>query len=59
MIVNERVDFETVMSLSGHKSLSMLKRYTHTNRNAKKEAVQKLEKYMIIEKDSHDLVTIV
>jgi len=58
LIVNESVDFETVMSLSGHKSLSMLKRYTHTNRNAKKEAVQKLDKYMIIEKDSHNLVTI-
>jgi len=57
LMVNEGVDFETVMSLSGHKSLSMLKRYTHTNKNAKKEAVKRLEKYMKIENYSHNLVT--
>jgi len=57
LMVNEGVDFETVMSLSGHKSLSMLKRYTHTNKNAKKDAVKRLEKYMKIENNSHNLVT--
>lgn len=57
LIVNEGVDFETVMSLSGHKSLSMLKRYTHTNKKAKQEAVKKLEKYMNFENNSHNLVT--
>ncbi|NIP39100.1 MAG: site-specific integrase [Candidatus Dadabacteria bacterium] len=57
LIVNEGVDFETVMSLSGHRSISMLKRYTHTNRDAKKSAVQKLEKYVNFEKNSHKLVT--
>jgi len=57
LMVNERVDFETVMSLSGHKSLTMLKRYTHTNKNAKKDAVKRLEKYMNIENNSHNMVT--
>jgi len=57
LIVNEGVDFETVMSLSGHKSVSMLKRYTHTNKNAKQEAVKKLEKYINIENNGHNLVT--
>jgi len=57
LIVNEGVDFETVMSLSGHKSLSMLKRYTHTNKKAKQEAVKKLEKYMDFNKVGHNLVT--
>lgn len=51
------MDFETVMSLSGHKSLSMLKCYTHTNKKAKKEAVEKLEKYMKIEKYSNKMLT--
>jgi len=57
LIVNEGVDFETVMSLSGHKSLAMLKRYTHTHDKAKKEAVKKLDKYMKIEDSSHKMVT--
>jgi len=57
LIVNERVDFETVMSLSGHKTLSMLKRYTHTNRKVKKEAVKKLEKYINLDEFGHNLVT--
>lgn len=57
MIVDVGVDFETVMSLTGHKSLSMLKRYTHTNKNAKKEAVIKLEKYLNLPIYSHELVT--
>jgi len=57
LIVNEGVDFETVMSLSGHKTLSMLKRYTHTNRKVKKEAVKKLEKYVNLEDFGHNLVT--
>jgi len=57
MIVNVGVDFETVMSLTGHKSLSMLKRYTHTNKNAKKEAVKKLENHLKLPIYSHNLVT--
>ncbi len=51
------MDFETVMSLSGHKSLAMLKRYTHTHDKAKKEAVKKLDKYIEIENSSHKMVT--
>jgi len=58
LIVNEGVDFETVMSLSGHKSLAMLKRYTHTHGKAKKEAVKKLDKYMEFGDSGHKLVTI-
>lgn len=45
LIVGEKEDFSTVMALSGHKDISMLKRYTHTREDAKKAAVQKLEKY--------------
>jgi len=30
------------MALSGHKDISMLKRYSHTREEAKKNAVQKL-----------------
>lgn len=45
LIVGEKEDFSTVMALSGHKTLVMLKRYTHTQADAKRAAVQKLEKY--------------
>ena len=43
LIVGEKEDFETVMSLSGHKDLRMLKRYSHTREEAKKAAIEKLE----------------
>jgi integrase len=45
LIVGEKEDFATVMALSGHKDISMLKRYSHTQEEAKKVAIQKLEKY--------------
>jgi len=43
LIVNEKEDFATVMALSGHKDISMLKRYSHTQEEAKKEAIKKLD----------------
>ena len=43
LIVDEKEDFATVMALSGHKSMSMLKRYTHTKEEAKKSAMKKRE----------------
>lgn len=43
LIVNEKEDFATVMALSGHKDISMLKRYSHTQEEAKKKAITKLE----------------
>ena len=58
MIVDVGVNFETVMSLTAHKSLSMLKRYTHTNQNAKRDAVKKLENHLNLPIYSHKLVKI-
>jgi len=46
LIVSEKEDFATVMELSGHKDISMLKRYSHTQEEAKKSAVSKLEKHL-------------
>ncbi len=43
LIVNEKEDFATVMALSGHKDISMLKRYSHTQDEAKKNAISKLD----------------
>ncbi len=43
LIVNEKEDFATVMALSGHKDISMLKRYSHTQEEAKSNAIKKLE----------------
>jgi len=43
LIVNEKEDFATVMALSGHKDISMLKRYSHTQEEAKKDAIKKLD----------------
>ena len=48
LIVNEKEDFATVMALSGHKDMSMLKRYTHTQDEAKRAAIQKLGKHVEI-----------
>ncbi len=42
LIVDEKEDFATVMSLSGHKDIRMLKHYSHTHEDAKKTAVEKL-----------------
>lgn len=42
LMVEEKEDFPTVMSISGHKDIKMLKRYSHTNRQAKKIAINKL-----------------
>jgi hypothetical protein len=36
------------MALSGHKDMSMLKRYTHTQDEAKRAAIQKLGKHVKI-----------
>ena len=44
LIVGEKEDFATVIALSGHKDISMLKRYSHTQEEAKKNAIAKLEK---------------
>ena len=44
LIVNEKEDFATVMALSGHKDISMLKRYSHTHEEAKRNAICKLNK---------------
>ncbi len=44
LIVGEKEDFATVMALSGHRDISMLKRYSHTQEEAKKAAIAKLEK---------------
>jgi len=43
LIVNEKEDFATVMALSGHKDISMLKRYSHTQEEEKKKAIKKLD----------------
>ncbi len=48
LIVNEKEDFATVMALSGHKDISMLKRYSHTQDEAKRAAIQKLGKHVKI-----------
>ncbi len=42
LIVNHKEDFATVMALSGHKDISMLKRYSHTREEAKRMAINKL-----------------
>ncbi len=42
LIVREKEDFATVMALSGHKDISMLKRYSHTQEEAKRAAIRKL-----------------
>jgi len=43
LIVGEKEDFATVMALSGHKDISMLKRYSHTQEQAKRAAIQNSE----------------
>ncbi|MCZ6790427.1 MAG: site-specific integrase, partial [Candidatus Dadabacteria bacterium] len=45
LIVKEKEDFATVMALSGHKDITMLKRYSHTQEEAKKAAINKLGKH--------------
>jgi integrase len=42
LIVGEKEDLATVMELSGHKDIRMLRRYSHTRESAKKTAVEKL-----------------
>ncbi len=46
LIVKEKEDFATVMELSGHRDISMLKRYSHTREEAKKSAISKLGKHL-------------
>lgn len=43
LIVKYGIDIQTVMSLSGHKDINTLKRYIHTNENARRNAVELLE----------------
>ena len=43
LIVREKEDYATVMAISGHKDIRMLQRYSHTNEDAKKKAINKLE----------------
>ncbi|GJM16110.1 MAG: integrase [Thermodesulfobacteriota bacterium] len=49
LIVNEKEDFATVMALSGHKDISMLKRYSHTHDEAKRNAISKLNQTIIVD----------
>ncbi len=49
LIVNEKEDFATVMALSGHKDISMLKRYSHTQEEAKRLAIRKLDNDIVYE----------
>lgn len=46
LIVNEKEDFATVMALSCHKTMSMLKCYTHTQEESKRAAIEKLGKHI-------------
>jgi len=46
LIVVEKEDYATVMALSGHKDISMLKRYSHTQEKAKRMAINKLGKHL-------------
>jgi len=43
LIVDKKEDFTTVMALSGHKDIKMLKRYSHTREEAKKNAIHKID----------------
>jgi len=43
LIVTHKEDFATVIALSGHKDISMLKRYSHTREEAKVNAINKLK----------------
>ncbi|MGE5443346.1 MAG: tyrosine-type recombinase/integrase [Ignavibacteriales bacterium] len=42
LIVGEKEDLVTVMELTGHKDMRILKRYSHTRESAKKRAIDKL-----------------
>lgn len=46
LIVREKEDVATVMELSGHRDISMLKRYSHTREEAKKSAISKLGNHL-------------
>lgn len=48
-LVEEKEDFATVMELSGHTDITMLKRYSHTKEEAKKTAIGKLEKRLALD----------
>jgi len=48
LIVDEKEDYTTVMSLSGHKLIRMLQRYSHTHEKAKKTAINKLGKNLTL-----------
>lgn len=43
LLVDENVDIRTVMAISGHKDIRMLKVYAQTDTEAKKKAVSKLD----------------
>ena len=48
LIVTHKENFATVMALSGHKDIAMLRRYSHTKEQAKKIAIENLEKHLKI-----------
>lgn len=50
LIVDEKEDYITVMNLSGHKTIRMLVRYSHTHEKAKQAAVRKLGKNIALRK---------
>jgi len=49
LIVIEKEDYATVMALTGHKDISMLQRYSHTQEEAKITAIKKLGKHLNLE----------
>jgi len=57
LLVNEGVDVKTVASMSGHSVETLLKYYAKTNDNAKKEAMEKLDKYVNFLNNGHNIVT--
>jgi len=57
LLVNEGVDVKTVASMSGHSVETLLKFYAKTNDIVKKEAIEKLDKYVNFLEYSHKMVT--
>ncbi|NIP29021.1 MAG: tyrosine-type recombinase/integrase [Candidatus Dadabacteria bacterium] len=53
LIVNHKEDYITVMALTGHKSIRMLQRYSHTREESKKNAIDKLNINFLNLKDSN------
>ncbi len=50
LIVREKEDYATVMAISGHKDIRMLQRYSHTNEQAKRKAINKIDDGFLTDK---------